>query len=195
MLKVSGMSTQEKRRMNYSLIERLERRAETLRAKLTRIWEKDPTVMASFEACFDTLLDDVEEGRVYSAHAPSVLNAIYDDLLPYENEESRKSVNLPAKGARPVPGHGQFYKLLRPGVWVAADYAQYRTGSNPKVWTTYSRGSRSQAYIPDREEVARRRANTEATLGPIPIKGLSPHLHAELIAARAIKMGHQVTAA
>lgn len=109
-----------------SVIEKLEARAERLRAQLAKMWNNDPTVVAAATVDFARIIEDFGEGLIREGHARALLRRAYDDLtLPDESKETPgKDINLPAKDARSVPGHGQFYRRLRPRVWVAIDWTE-----------------------------------------------------------------------
>lgn len=111
-----------------SIIEKLEGRAERLCAQLAKMWNNDPTVVAAATVDFARIIEDFQEGLIREGHARALLRRAYDDLTrPDESEETpAKDINLPAKDARAVPGHGCFYRQVRPHVWLAIDWTESR---------------------------------------------------------------------
>lgn len=126
---------------------RLESRFRKLARKLSEMWEDDPTVLVSFTADFEALIDKVGNGDIHFHHSSVALNAIYDAHLPTSAGVSH--TNLADPNARPVPGHGQFYREIAPALWRAIDYTESNAYSaalpNRKVWLTYTSGARQAA--------------------------------------------------
>jgi hypothetical protein len=127
---------------------RLARQFEALSHKLAAKWNSDPTVVASFLSAFNSLLESIEAGETPYSHAYDILRGEYEEHLPAEGAADTDSpVHIPSEGARPVPGHGQFYKAVRPGVWQAIDYTESNEADAPptrRIWLTYTRGSARQ---------------------------------------------------
>ncbi len=127
-----------------STFARLFHTAERYRAKLAQQWASDPTVLAGFDADFKALLDRLEQGDIPHKFARNQLKLIYEALLPIDN--AGRVCNLSNPLARAVPGHGQFYKVVRSGVWAAIDYWESRAYQeatpNRSIWLTYTKGAR-----------------------------------------------------
>src|SRR6185437_3972054 len=104
--------------------ERLHLRYEHFRSRLARKWNGDPTVLASFCADFERLLAQVEEGRLRGAHAQAMLTKLYYEHLPENDPRASRDTHVADESARPVPGHGQFYRRIGPRIWLALDYAE-----------------------------------------------------------------------
>ena len=133
-----------------SFLDKLERRAEQLKKKLSEMWSGDPTVLSSFQADFDALLTQVEQGELRVLAAGAALTKLYQNHFPVAVPGVVNHRNIPAPGARSVPGHGQFYKLDSPGVYGAIDYADSPAYQNAKpdrrIWLTYT-NSRARQLI------------------------------------------------